>query len=128
MKLKPIHKTLDRWFSLYTRKRDTQKWGDKGLCCSCGRIISFDDSDCGHFISRDRIATRWDERNANLQCRSCNRFRSGEQYAHGLYIASKYGQSVVDELRWKSKHPVHFTDEEIKAMTDYFRNAYKAMT
>ena len=128
MKLKPIHRTLDKYFSLYIRKRDTQRMeGTFGHCCSCGRIITFTDCDCGHFISRDRIATRWDTRNAHAQCRNCNRFRSGEQYAHGIYIANRYGQSVLDELRWKSQHPIHYTDAEIKTMTDYFREKYKAL-
>ena len=128
VKLKPIHRTLDKWFGLYVRKRGmTRHDGTHGNCCTCGRTICFDESDCGHFISRDRIATRWDERNAHAQCRNCNRFRSGEQYAHGLYIANRYGQSVLDELRWKSQHPIHYTDAEIKTMTDFFRNAYKAL-
>jgi len=128
MKLKAKHRTLDKHFSLYIRKRDTQRFeGTFGYCCSCGRIITFTDCDCGHFISRDRIATRWDERNAHAQCRNCNRFRSGEQYAHGLYVANMYGQQVVDELLWKSKHPKSFTDQEIKDMTVYYRKKYKEL-
>jgi len=127
LKLQAKHRTLDKWFSLYVRMRDASEFNNFGRCCSCGRVISFEESDCGHFISRDRIATRWDERNAHAQCRNCNRFRSGEQHAHGQHILKLYGQQVLHELIWKSKHPKNFTDQEIKDLTDFYRTKYKAM-
>ena len=116
MKLQAHHRTLDKWFSLYIRRRDTP-----GFCCTCGRPITFENSDCGHFISRDRIATRWDERNAHAQCRHCNRFQSGKQYEHGLHVAKTHGEKTPDLLLWKSKHPVNFSKSEIREMTKRFR-------
>ena len=125
MKLKAIHHTLDRWFSRYIRRRDTIK--GYGKCCSCGRFITFENSDCGHFISRDRIATRWDHRNAHAQCQNCNRFRSGEQHKHGMHIREIYGQEVVDELLWKSKFPKRYLDHEIKSLTEHYKKMVKEM-
>jgi len=122
MKLKPIHRTLDKWFSLYIRRRDTSIGG---ACCTCGKHITFEESDCGHFISRDYIATRWDERNAHAQCRKCNRFQSGKQYEHGLHVDKIHGKGTADILLWKSKAPANFTDEEIKAMSKRFRLMYQ---
>lgn len=123
MKLKAIHKTLDKWFSLYIRRRDTP-----GPCVSCGVMLTFEDSDCGHFISRDRISTRWNEKNAHAQCRNCNRFRSGEQYRHGLEIGKRHGPTVADELLWRSRHAMKLTDAEVKAKAAFFREQYKTLT
>jgi hypothetical protein len=121
MKLKPYHKTLDKWFSLYIRKRDTNGASNSGFCCTCGRHITFETCDCGHFISRDRIATRWNEHNAHGQCRACNRFQSGKQYEHGLHVDKVHGKGTAEKLLWKSKAPVNFSEEEIKAMSKRFR-------
>ena len=120
MKLKPCHRTLDKWFSKYIRLRDTP-----GFCCTCGASITFETSDCGHFISRDRIATRWDERNAHAQCIPCNRFKSGKQYEHGLHVDKIHGKGTADLILLKSKHPANFTDDEIRAMTKRFREVVK---
>jgi len=116
MKLQSYHRTLDKWFSLYIRKRDTP-----GFCVTCGAWIEFEDSDCGHFISRDRIATRWNDKNAHAQCRKCNRFQSGKQYEHGLKVDEKHGKGTAEMLLLKSKSPVNFSREEIKQMTKRFR-------
>lgn len=59
-------KKLDRIFSKYIRLRDTKT--GFGLCITCESLISFTNCDAGHFVTRDRIATRYDERNVNAQC------------------------------------------------------------
>lgn len=120
MRLRPIHKTLDKWFSLYIRKRDMP-----GPCCTCGKWVEFEESDCCHFITRDRIATRWNEKNAHGGCRKCNRFESGRQYEHGLHVDKVHGSGTAEMLLWKSKHPANFTDEEIKAMSKRYREIVK---
>jgi NMD protein affecting ribosome stability and mRNA decay len=116
MKLQAHHRTLDKWFSLYIRKRDTP-----GFCCTCGADLTFETSDCGHFISRDHIATRWDERNAHAQCRKCNRFQSGKQYEHGKWVDRIHGKGTADILLWKSKAPAKISKDEILAMTKRYR-------
>lgn len=115
-KLTPQEKTLDKWFSLYIRRRDTP-----GPCCTCGKWLTFEDSECGHFITRDRHAVRWDERNAHAQCTRCNLHGKGEQHKHGEYVNRKHGEGTTDLLWFKAQAPAHFTTEEIKAMSNRFR-------
>lgn len=77
--------TLDRWFSLYIRLRDSDANGF-GRCISCGKLVHYKEADCGHFINRQHMNTRYDERNCNLQCRSC------------LTLDALI---LMDDLRWK---------------------------
>jgi hypothetical protein len=98
---KYLVKKLDTLFSRYIRMRDTQN--GYGHCITCRCIITYYNCDCGHFISRNKITTRWDERNANAQCKQCNRFLSGKQYEHGQAINRKFGDGVADLLLHSSK-------------------------
>jgi hypothetical protein len=86
----------DKYFSLYIRKRDEGK-----PCITCGKRSNM--MDCGHFISRECEATRYDEQNSNSQCAECNRFKSGKQYEHGLAIDKKYGGGTAEAILIKSK-------------------------
>ena len=96
--LKSLIKTLDRIFSEYIRLRDADSRG-MCRCITCSNIFHWKEGDCGHFVQRDRIAVRWDSRNASAQCPRCNRFRGGEQYEHGRAIDRKYGAGTADTLR-----------------------------
>jgi len=67
---------LDRIFSLFIRYRDTMPNG-YFQCISCGKIKPFNKADCGHYINRQHMSTRFDEMNCNAQCSHCNRFMEG---------------------------------------------------
>jgi hypothetical protein len=54
--------------------------------------------DAGHFISRNKRATKYNEQNVNAQCPRCNRFLSGRQYEHGLAIDRKWGAGTAEKL------------------------------
>ena len=61
---------LDRIFSEYIRKRDTNHKGQVE-CISCQKTFQYKEVDAGHFISRKYLRTRWDEKNVHGQCRRC---------------------------------------------------------
>lgn len=106
---------LDEIFSLYIRLRDTDANG-YGKCITSGEFVHFKDADCGHFISRNNMATRWDSQNCNLQGRKDNRFLSGRQYEHGLAIDRKWGSGTAEKLLIKSKSPAKYMDFEIEGL------------
>mgnify|MGYP000753767064 CR=1 FL=1 len=56
---------LDVVFAKYIRLRDVMPNG-MFRCISCGNILPFDESDCGHYINRQHMATRFSEK--KLQC------------------------------------------------------------
>lgn len=89
----------DKWFSLYIRLRDCAPYkGKAGRCISCGRLISFEDGDCGHYINRQHMALRYSELNCHFQCRSCNRFDEGNIQGYRKGLIQKIGLQKVELL------------------------------
>ena len=93
---------LDKIFSEYIRLRDANPQG-VCFCVTCGRVFHWQSGDAGHYVQRDRLATRYDEKNVHAQCKYCNRFRSGEQSIHGMEIDKKYGEGTAAKLITISK-------------------------
>ena len=96
--LKRLTARLDKLFSEYVRRRDADRNG-MVHCVTCEKLLHWKEGDCGHFVSRDRKATRWMGTNANFQCPYCNRFRAGEQHKHGEYIDKRYGKGTAQQLQ-----------------------------
>lgn len=101
--LKGLMQILDRVFSEYIRRRDAGG-SEYAKCITCGTVKPWREGDCGHFICRNHLILRWEPRNANFQCPSCNRFKGGEQHLHGVAIDKKYGTGTANELQALSKY------------------------
>lgn len=71
-----LKKELDRLFSLYIRN----KYAKAGYvrCFTCGVVKLISNMQCGHFVSRAHLATRYDEENVRPQCVGCNVFGGGK--------------------------------------------------
>ena len=93
---------LDKVFSEYIRLRDANRQGIC-FCITCDRPFLWNEGDAGHYVQRDRLATRYDEKNVHAQCKYCNRFRSGEQYIHGVKIDKMYGEGTAQKIILISK-------------------------
>lgn len=93
-----LKKSLDRVFSRYIRLRDSNELG-LCRCVTCGAFFHWKELHCGHFVTRNHLATRWDERNCNAQCVKCNSFNSGEQFKHGQAIDKKFGKGTAEFLQ-----------------------------
>lgn len=117
---------LDAIFSEFIRIRDANKDGIC-KCITSGQYFHWTECDAGHFITRDNMATRWEEENVNAQGRGDNRFKSGKQYEHGQAIDRKYGPGTADKLLAKSKGVCNWKDFEIEAMITYYRAEVKRM-
>lgn len=84
-----LKKIADIVFSLWIRKRD-------GQCFTCGSKKNLQN---GHYISRAKNITRYDEENCHAQCVGCNVFRYGNmvEYTHRL------GWELSEKLRKKGE-------------------------
>ena len=104
------------WCSMYIRLRDAiayQKlYPEVELgwvkCCTCPRIIHIKkNADAGHFIPKGRggaSGVYFDERNVNTQCKTCNGFNQGRNHEYELFMLDKYGQRVIDELKFLDRN------------------------
>ena len=111
---------LDKVFSQFIRLRDADNNGFC-RCISCGCKERWQDVDCGHFVNRHHMATRYDERNCNAQCRKCNRFTSGNIEGYKRGMIRKYGIEIIEELEDK-KHEIHkMSKADYEIAIEYYR-------
>ena len=117
---------LDRVFSQYIRLRDMMQ-GGVFRCISCGRIYPMRDADCGHYINRKHMSTRFSEINCNAQCRSCNRFDEGNMQGYRRGLVAKYGEAKVALLESQKYEVRKYTDFEYDALTKHYQGETKKL-
>ena len=118
-----LKKELDKWFSLFIRLRDAT---EEGLvqCFTCGAVKYYIKGiQCGHFQSRNFLATRFDEENCQPQCVGCNMFKQGEQYKFGLNLDAKYGEGTSEELQYKARQIVKMSRIDYEGEISYYKEA-----
>lgn len=92
----------DKWFSIYIRLRDSDENGI-GKCCTCGVMKPIKQMDCGHFIKRQHMATRYSEMNCAIQCKRCNAFEQGRDLDFEKYLKNRYGEEDIEILKIMKK-------------------------
>lgn len=113
-------KKLDAAFSQYVRLRKTN-YNGYAPCYTCGSVRHWSEVDAGHFMSRACMSTRWDEQNVQFQCKRCNGFRSGEQYAFARNLDTEYGKGTSEALFRESKKMKRWTKDELYAMYLHYK-------
>ena len=102
-KLSTLQAKADKAMSVYIR----MKYADEsGLikCVSCGKVIPWKESDCGHFIPKSRGASvRWVEENCHPECQGCNRFSHSHLIGYTLYMIDMYGREKIEELEQQAR-------------------------
>lgn len=88
-----LKEELDKVFSVFIRMRD------RGICFTCYKKFDWKDTDAGHFINRNHLATRWLEENVHCQCQGCNRFRQGNKADYAVHLELMYGHGILQKLK-----------------------------
>ncbi len=97
-------RALDAIFSKYIRARD------KNTCYTCGRV-SEKGMQNGHFVPRQYLSLRWDEKNNHAQCYACNMLYNGQPGAYALHLVLDYGRDIIEELESHRKDLTKLTPE-----------------
>ena len=99
-------KTLSKWkkeldivFSRWIRNRD------KHICYTCNLKMEPNRSQNGHFVPRQYLATRFDERNCHAQCYACNMLYGGQPSRYAQRLKEDFGNDIIDELE-RDRHKV----------------------
>lgn len=114
---------LDRVFSEYIRKRDSKD--GYFTCISCGRVLPYEQADCGHYINRKHMSTRYSEVNCAAQCRKCNRFDEGNMSGFRNGLVSRYGEERVLMLEMQKNNTKIYSEVEYKALIEHYKNEIK---
>ena len=88
-------KAADKWFSKYIRARDADANGIV-RCISCGDPHHWSKCDAGHFIKRQHMSLRFNEKNVNAQCRKCNWLEQGNDIGYAKGLMKKYGPGIIE--------------------------------
>lgn len=92
-----LKKDLDKIFSLFIRQREADLYGFTS-CYTCGLRKHYKELQCGHFVPRQYLATRYDEVNCKVQCYACNMLYNGQPSAFALRFEQDFGTGTVARL------------------------------
>lgn len=85
-------KQLDKVFSEYIRRSKPP------VCVTCGTKDEWKRLQNGHYYSRAKLPTRWNEDNCWPQCVACNMFRGGNYTEYALFMLQTLGEDKLREL------------------------------
>lgn len=94
-------KDLDKIFSVFIRIRNADENG-MVTCFTSGKVMHWKKSQAGHFISRRKYPTRWDDINTQVQSVSENVFNQGNAPVFAINLDKKYGPGTSESLVMKS--------------------------
>lgn len=97
-------KELDSIYSKYIR----QKYARNGQvkCYTCPNRNEIKKMQCGHFVPRQYLRTRFDERNTKPQCYACNMLYGGQPSKFATELKKEYGEGIIEELEKNRLEPV----------------------
>lgn len=95
-----LKKDLDAVFSKYIRNYHTDKKGSL-YCYTCGKHGKVKTMQCGHFVSRQYLATRWDENNCRPQCVGCNVWGNGQLLDFEEKLKKELSPRKVESMKAK---------------------------
>lgn len=120
-----LKEKLDRVFSQYIRLRDMIGNTRTFQCISCGKIKPINQADCGHYINRKHMSTRFSEVNCNAQCKSCNRFDEGNIMGYRRGLVAKYGKERVILLEAMKYDIKKYTEFEYDVLIKHYQEEVK---
>lgn len=123
--LAKLKKDLDAVVSRYVR----HFWSYEGgicYCYTCNRPMEIKKAQCGHFVPRSYLATRWELDNLRPQCSGCNIWGRGQLLDFEENLKMELGDVRVEELKQLRnelrKPDRHFYEVQIALFTENLAN------
>lgn len=106
-------------FNKYIRERDSQD--GYFTCISCGRTLTTDQMDAGHFAPvKGGSALRFDEYNVNGECKKCNGFDEFHLIGYRRGIIEKYGEGVLLHLEQNARLVKKWSRSELNEIIEKY--------
>lgn len=112
-----LRKDCWRVFSKYIRLRD------KYTCFTCGKDMNTckEYAQAGHYVPQSKgNRLRFDERNVNCQCASCNMHQHGNLAVYALRLEEKYGLGILQEFNSIKNGVKKFERYELEEMIERY--------
>lgn len=90
-------------------------------CYTCGSVMHWKESQTGHFFTRGRQATRWDEDNVRIQDYRCNVALHGNYIVFTRKMLSEIGQEALDELEFKSNNGAKISTPDMRDLIEEYK-------
>lgn len=110
-----VEEQLDKVFSIWTRIRFAD-WKGFVHCYTCPEVFHWKELDCGHWLSRQHQAVRWDKNNARPQCKECNQGLGGLPEVFEEELREEIGDDAVDELELRAMKTKYLDDAEKESL------------
>lgn len=105
---------VDTIFSQVVRLSHADKNG-MVECYTCGTKKPWKQMQCGHFIPRIHMLTRFSEDNCKPQCKMCNEGKDGNLVAFAEHL-NRDRSGAVDMLEEQARNVYTYEVDELKAM------------
>jgi hypothetical protein len=117
-----LMRKADEAFSLFIRTRDSQDYEGRAFkCISCGRVLSIEQADCGHYVNRSHMSLRFSESNCHSQCRFCNRFQEGNIQDYRKGLIQKIGLQKVELLEAAKNVTNKISNFELEILAKHYK-------
>lgn len=116
-------KKLDAVFSKYIRQKYADSFGIV-KCYTCPKAAPISELQCGHFVPRQYLSLRWDERNCRPQCYACNMLYNGQPSAFAARLEAET-PGIVKELEGKRKEIRQWTIPELEKEASMYQSLLK---
>lgn len=114
---------IDKYFSQYIRLKEADKFG-YNYCYTSGVRQFWKQLQCGHYIPRTHLLTRWDERNCRPQSKHDNEFLAGNLKVYTEKLEQE-NKGITDELFELSRQVWKPSISDLKELLHHWRNKAK---
>lgn len=109
--LQKLKKKADAAISKFVRQKGMVD--EMNECYTCGAKKHWKNLQCGHFVSRNNSATRYDLDNLRVQCAGCNVWGRGRYDVFADKLINELGVKKFKELLRKGRSLYQLTTKEL---------------
>jgi 5-methylcytosine-specific restriction endonuclease McrA len=95
--------------------------GQMFRCISCRRLLPLNVAQVGHYISRRYESVRWDLKNINLQCASCNKWQSGNPIEYRKALVEMHGEKEVAKMETFYRQSLGYSAFDLSQMVNEYK-------
>lgn len=114
--LSSLKTKMDKLWSEWIRRKDAK--GGMVACVTCGTVKRWQEQQCGHFVSRVHLATRFLEQNCAPQCGRCNVLLRGNMIEYAVWMEANWGWQAIRDLRELKHTTVKYSRSDYESMIE----------